>query len=172
MKIVLDQSQAETTAHRFARLDLKYFSPTSGHFVRGDLARGEIYYTNATRISENARISAITRATVEGRFHPLIQGGSATYLWLGEQGPKAEELMDFIKKVFVETQNRQIVLSPDFTTCLGCGLTGRGLNQVCPFCGSASVENISMITQYFSRVSGWNKGKLAELRDRLRIDSL
>ena len=29
-----------------------------------------------------------------------------------------------------------------------------------------------MITQYFSRVSDWNKGKLAELRDRSRIVSL
>jgi len=29
-----------------------------------------------------------------------------------------------------------------------------------------------VITQYFSRVSSWNKGKLAELRDRIRISSL
>jgi ribonucleoside-triphosphate reductase len=30
------------------------------------------------------------------------------------------------------------------------------------------VEGIARITQYFSRVSGWNKGKLAELKDRSR----
>jgi len=172
MKIILDQSHAETTAHRFARLDLKYFSPASGHFVRGDLARGEIYYTNATQMAPDAPLSAMMRVAGEGRFHPLIQGGAATHLWLGEHGPKVEELMNFIKKVFLETQNRQIIISPDFTTCLGCGLTARGLKPSCPFCGSMSVEAISMITQYFSRVSGWNKGKLAELRDRTRIDSL
>jgi hypothetical protein len=32
------------------------------------------------------------------------------------------------------------------------------------------MEGIAMITQYYSRVSGWNKGKLAELRDRRPID--
>jgi ribonucleoside-triphosphate reductase len=30
------------------------------------------------------------------------------------------------------------------------------------------VEGIARITHYFSRVSGWNKGKLAELKDRHR----
>ncbi len=172
MKIILDQSHAETTGHRFARLDLKYFSPASGRFVRGDLAKGEIYYTNSTQFSPSAPISPIVRVTEEGRFHPLIQGGAATHLWLGEHRPRTEDLTDFIKEVFHKTKNKQVIIAPDFTTCQGCGLTGRGLKKICPFCGSEAVEEISMITQYFSRVSGWNKGKLAELRDRVRIDSL
>jgi hypothetical protein len=40
--------------------------------------------------------------------------------------------------------------------------------EACRFCGSTGVEGIARITQYFSRISGWNKGKLAELRDRYR----
>jgi len=172
MTVVLDQSHAETTGHRFARLDLKYFSPESGRFVKGDLSRGEIYYTNSTQLSPAAPLSAIRRVMEEGRFHNMIKGGVATHLWLGEHRPDVKEVMLFIKKVFLETLNKQVIIAPDFTTCLDCGLTDRGLKRVCPFCGSASVEEISMITQYFSRVSGWNKGKLAELRDRVRLDSL
>jgi ribonucleoside-triphosphate reductase len=30
------------------------------------------------------------------------------------------------------------------------------------------VEGITRITGYFTKVSGWNKGKLGELRDRYR----
>jgi ribonucleoside-triphosphate reductase len=172
MKIALDQSHAETTGHRFARLDLKYFSPMSGRFVRGDLARGEVYYTNSTQICASAPVSPMMRVLQEGRFHGMIQGGSATHLWLAAQGPSAGDLAAFLKRVFYETENRQIILSPDFTTCQACGLTSRELGDKCPSCGSESVEQISMITQYFSRVSGWNKGKLAELRDRLRMTSL
>ena len=172
MKIVLDQSHAETTAHRFARLDLKYHSPQSGRYVKGDLARGEIYYTNSTQFSAAASLAPMERVEKEGRFHRLIGGGATTYLWLGEHRLKAEALQDFIREVFEKTENRQLIVAPDFTSCLNCGLTGRGLKEVCSSCGSREVEHISMITQYFSRVSDWNKGKLAELRDRSRIVSL
>jgi anaerobic ribonucleoside-triphosphate reductase len=33
------------------------------------------------------------------------------------------------------------------------------------------MEGIAKITQYYSRVSDWNKGKLAELKDRRRHES-
>ena len=172
MRIVLDQSHAETTAHRFARLDLKYFSPLSGRFVKGDLVRGEIYYTNSTQFSLSAPVPPMVRVEGEGRFHPLIEGGAATHLWLGEERMPAADFQNFIRAAFEKTQNKQIIVSPDFTACRDCGLTDRGLKESCSFCGSTVVEEISMITQYFSRVSSWNKGKLAELRDRIRISSL
>ena len=40
MRFVLEQTPAESTAYRFAKLDLKYHSPRSGHIVKGDLSRG------------------------------------------------------------------------------------------------------------------------------------
>ena len=172
MRIILDQSHAETTSYRFARLDLKYYSPISGRFVKGDLSKGGIYYTNSTQITPSAPLSPMDRVAMEGRFHSLIQGGAATHLWLGENRPAVDDVTAFIKEVFFQTQNRQIIIAPDFTACLHCGLTERGLHKACPFCGSTDVEEIAMITQYFSRVAGWNKGKLAELRDRCRIESL
>ena len=57
----LGQTPAETTTHRFARLDLKYYSPPAGRFVRGDIARGEIYYTNSTHLSVAAPLEASER---------------------------------------------------------------------------------------------------------------
>ena len=47
MRFVLEQTPAESTAYRFARLDLKYHSPEAEHYVKGDLDRGEAYYTNS-----------------------------------------------------------------------------------------------------------------------------
>lgn len=35
--------------------------------------------------------------------------------------------------------------------------------------GGRNVEHITRITGYFSKVSGWNKGKKAELIDRQRV---
>jgi anaerobic ribonucleoside-triphosphate reductase len=171
LMLFLEQTPAETTAYRFARLDLRYFSPEAGHYIRGDLARGEVYYTNSTHLSVSADVTAIGRAGMEGRFHPLIGANAVTHLFLGDQRPGPEDLSDFITRVFHETGNRQVILSPEFTSCCACRSTASGLHRNCPSCGSAEVEGIARITQYFSRIAGWNKGKLAELRDRNRRTS-
>ncbi len=166
MKFLLEQTPAETTAYRFARLDLKYHSPQAGHFVKGNLSAGEIYYTNSTHLSVAAGVSPMEQAQQEGIFHPLIRGGVMTNVWLGDYLPDPQKLADFVTSVFHDTLNDELVFSPEFTTCEGCGSTSRGLGDTCPVCGAREVEGIARITQYFSRVSGWNKGKLAELRDR------
>ena len=45
-------------------------------------------------------------------------------------------------------------------------LTAEKLEQV--LVGGRNVEHITRVTGYFSRVSGWNKGKRGELMDRSR----
>jgi len=40
----------------------------------------------------------------------------------------------------------------------------------CPCCGSENVEHITRVTGFFSKVEGWNKGKIGELRDRMARD--
>jgi len=38
----------------------------------------------------------------------------------------------------------------------------------CHNCGSENVYGITRVTGYFSKTSMWNKGKIAELKDRAR----
>jgi ribonucleoside-triphosphate reductase (formate) len=168
MRFILEQTPAETTAHRFARLDLKHFSPLSGRYVRGDLARGEIYYTNSTHLHPAAPVDPLTRVRMEGLFHPFFKAGAVTHVELGASEPPAAVLAGFIVRAFRETQSRQIVFSPEFTLCARCGATSRGLLETCARCGAGEVDGLARITRYFSRVSGWNRGKRAELRDRNR----
>ena len=172
LHFVLEQTPAESTAYRFARLDLKYFSPKAGHFVRGDIARGEVYYTNSTHLNVSAAVPLMERVRQEGRFHPFIRGGAITHVWLGDVQLSKEELAGFIMAVFKDTESDQVVFSPEFTTCKICGEIFRDRKEKCEFCGSEELEGIARITQYFSRVSGWNKGKLAELRDRKRYTNI
>lgn len=165
----LQQTPAESTPYRFARLDLKHFSPLSGRFVKGDIARGEIYYTNSTHLAVSASVSPIDRVTFEGDFHPFIDGETISPLWIGDARPSKESLAEFITTVFRETKNQQVVFAPEFTSCLSCNRTTRGLTDHCEHCLSRDVEGITMITGYYSRISDWNKGKIAELRDRKRM---
>ncbi|MCG7840774.1 MAG: anaerobic ribonucleoside-triphosphate reductase [Methanomassiliicoccales archaeon] len=166
IKMPLEQTPAESTAYRFAKLDMKYYPLQAPTVIRGNKSIGEIYYTNSTYLNVGAQISAIERVKAEGLFHPLVEAGALTHVWLGEHKPSAESLAAFVVKTFKNTENSQIAFSPEFTSCLSCGKTGRGLKDTCSYCHSPNVEGITRVTGFFSKTSGWNKGKLGELKER------
>ena len=168
LRMVLEQTPAESTAYRLAKLDLKYYPLPASTVVRGMKDSGEVYYTNSTYFNVGAPMDPITRVKGEGLFHPLIEAGALTHVWLGEAKPSAESLANFVKKSFYNTQNSQIAFSPEFTSCLSCGKTFRGLSDKCAYCGSENIEGITRVTGFFSKVNSWNKGKLGELKQRYR----
>jgi ribonucleoside-triphosphate reductase len=172
IKMPLEQTPAESTAYRFARLDMKYYPLQAPTVIRGNKSNGEVYYTNSTYMNVAAPVSAIERTKQEGLFHPLIDAGSLTHIWLGEHKPPAENIAAFVKKTFETTQNAQIAFSPEFTSCISCGRTTRGLRDTCMYCGSPNVEGITRVTGFFSKTNSWNKGKLGELRDRHRNNEI
>ena len=168
IKLPLEQTPAESTAYRFAKLDMKEYPLQASSVVKGNKGTGELYYTNSTYINVSADVSPIERTKMEGLFHPLIEAGALTHIWLGETKPAPESIAAFVEKTFRNTQNAQIAFSPEFTSCLDCGKTTRGLSETCTSCGSERVEGITRVTGFFSKISGWNKGKTGELRDRVK----
>ncbi|MDR0335120.1 MAG: anaerobic ribonucleoside-triphosphate reductase [Methanomassiliicoccaceae archaeon] len=168
IKLPLEQTPAESTAYRFAKLDTKEFPLQSSSVVKGNKGTGELYYTNSTYINVGADVSPIERTKVEGMFHPLIEAGALTHIWLGESKPAPESIAAFVEKTFRNTQNAQIAFSPEFTACLDCGKVARGLSTSCKACSSDRVEGITRVTGFFSKISGWNKGKTGELKDRIK----
>jgi len=169
MHFVLEQTPAESTAYRFAKLDREHYPEQASRVIKGHPATGEIYYTNSTYFNVSYPINPIDRVIEEGLFHPLIDAGALTHVWLGESQPSSESISNFVIKTMRSTQNSQIAFSPEFTTCNDCGKIVRGLRETCPHCQSQNIEGITRITGYFSRVTGWNKGKRGELKDRFRV---
>jgi len=168
IRMPLEQTPAESTAYRFAKLDMKYYPLQAPTVIRGNRNTGEVYYTNSTYLNVGADISPVERVKLEGLFHPMIEAGALTHVWLGEAKPPAESIAVFVKKTFYNSQNAQIAFSPEFTSCLSCGRTSRGLNDTCPYCHSPDVEGITRVTGFFSKINSWNKGKLGELKERHR----
>ncbi len=168
MHFVLEQTPAESTAYRFAKLDMEHFPDQAREVIKGDFDRDEIYYTNSTLFNINSSMNPIERVKVEGLFHPLIEAGAITHIWLGEARPSSESLVNFVTKTFQWTKNDQVAFSPEFSSCRACSRTARGLLDECPYCGSTDLEGITRITGYFTKLSSWNKGKIGELRDRYR----
>jgi ribonucleoside-triphosphate reductase len=168
MHLVLEQTPAESTAYRLAKLDLEYYPEQARRTVKGSIADNSAYYTNSTYLNVGHQISPIERVYQEGKFHDMIEAGALTHIWLADQRPTAEAIADFVVKTFRNTRNAQIAFSPEFTSCGNCFKTSRGLYHACPYCGSEEVDFITRVTGYFSRVSGWNAGKRAELLDRYK----
>ncbi len=170
IKLALEQTPAESTAYRLAKLDLKHYPIHASQVVKGNVGKNEVYYTNSTYYNISAPIDPIKRVHDEGLFHPMIEAGALTHVWLGESKPLPPSISNFVIKTFKNTTNDQIAFSPEFTTCIDCNKTARGLQETCPFCNSSNIEHITRVTGFFSKVSSWNKGKLAELKDRHRSE--
>jgi ribonucleoside-triphosphate reductase len=168
MRLVMEQTPAESAAHRLARLDLEHFPNQAQAVVKGDRKTNHTYYTNSTYLDVGQPIDPITRVKTEGKFHDLIEAGALTHIWLGDSKPPKESIANFVVKTFKNTRNAQIAFSPEFTTCNDCFRTSRGLRDICPHCQSHAVDHITRVTGYFTKVSGWNKGKKGELKDRYR----
>jgi len=168
LRFVMEQTPAESAAHRTARLDLEHYPDEAKLVVKGDIRSNSLYYTNSTYLNVGAPIDPIERVRTEGKFHDLIEAGALTHIWLGETQPPKESIANFVVKTFKNSRNAQIAFSPEFTACNTCFRTSRGLQKVCSYCGSENIDHITRVTGYFSKVSGWNKGKRAELKDRYR----
>ncbi len=168
ISMVLEESPAESSGYRLAKLDMKYYPAQAGKVVKGQLESGSYYYTNSIHLATDAPIDYVERVTKQSMFHPLIKAGAIIHIWLGEHQPPAASIRKFVEKIFWDTNAAQVAFSPEFTVCNACSRTSRGLSEECPQCGSTDTYGITRIVGYFSKVSTWNKGKLAELRQRRR----
>ncbi|MBU1129718.1 anaerobic ribonucleoside-triphosphate reductase [Patescibacteria group bacterium] len=168
MSYVLEQTPAEGTTYRLAKLDKEFYPEEAKKVVKGNWDEDYIYYTNSTQMNVSVIMDPIERVTKEGLFHPLIDAGAISHIWLGEQRPSVVSVANFVKKTFDNTQNGLIAFSPEFTICDDCMATVRGLHEECLKCGSENVDGITRVTGFLSRISRWNKGKIGELRDRYK----
>ena len=168
LKIVLEQTPAESTALRFAKLDMRAYPETAKNYIKGNPETGEIYYTNSTHLDYKLAQDPIDKVMREGELHPMIKAGAITHIWMGEHKPDPAALASFVQKTFKYSENAQIAFSPEFTICNECSHMERGLLDHCSLCGSEDVDGITRVTGYFTRTSSWNAGKRGELHDRAR----
>ena len=145
MKFVLEQTPAESTAYRFAKLDLEQYPQETERVVKGYLKDRSVYYTNSTYLNVGHPINPIDRVKLEGKFHDMIEAGALTHIWLADSKPSPESIANFVTKTFRQTRNAQIAFSPEFTTCNTCHKVFRGLKDECPKCGAKELEGIKRV---------------------------
>jgi ribonucleoside-triphosphate reductase len=170
VRFLLSGQTTEITAHRLARLDLRFFGEVAAKGVCGDAATGAAYYTDGARLATTANLPVLERIRLEGVFHEFGFLNAATEIWLGETLPQAEEMGRLISQAFYQSSCAGLIFCPEFAICSSCGFTARGLQEVCPKCQSEKVDGLAFAGDRYGITSSWDAGRLAELRDRKRVE--
>jgi len=107
MKFALEESPAESASRRLAKVDLTLF-PEAAEFVRGDIDRDEVYYTNSIHLRADAPVDIVTRIMLQSKFHPQIESGAIIHAFVGEQRPHPDSIYALVRKTFFKTQCAQL----------------------------------------------------------------
>jgi len=166
MFFALARTPAEATAYRFALIDRKRYPNKA--IYQGNPDTNAIYYTNSFHVRPNADIPLFKRMQTEGAFHPLTDGGAMSHVWFSDANPDPEAVTQLTKQLATKTAIQYMAFTKDLTICDDCGFTFGSIGDKCPSCQSANVQTWSRITGYYQNITGWNKGKLQELKDRRR----
>ncbi|SFM41628.1 anaerobic ribonucleoside-triphosphate reductase [Methanolobus profundi] len=162
IEYTLEQTPAESTAHRFALIDrLKY---KEGASIQG--TEETPYYTNSTHVPYRSNTSLINRIEIESEFHPWFTGGTISHIWMGESHPDPKGLSDLVEQI-TRTKIAYFCFSPDLSIC-SKGHSSRGIQEICPHCQSEIIDHISRVTGYYGHVNNWNPGKIKEYQERHR----
>ncbi|MHA2153079.1 MAG: anaerobic ribonucleoside-triphosphate reductase [Candidatus Thorarchaeota archaeon] len=172
------RTPAESAAGRLAVKDYKAY-PGMRKYLKGDAPH--IYYTNSTTLDVNANLPLTQRIKKEGMFHPFMDGGALTHIYLGEANPDPDALWELTKKIATSTLNSYWSFTKDVLQCGACnyqtGIDWRSARLVsiddlsripCPKCGHVGVEVFSRVTGYLQALSSWNPSKKQEFLDRHR----
>jgi anaerobic ribonucleoside-triphosphate reductase len=156
------QTPAESTAGKFATEDKRRY-PTRAP-VHGE--RGGYYYTNSTHVDVDAPINLVQRIQTEHNFHKETMGGHIMHLWFGEFESNPSALMSLTEKIYKNSNAGFWTYTSAYSICNSENKLLKGIHDKCS-CGS-DVDVFDRITGYMQRVSGWNKHKQAEFKDRKR----
>ena len=153
---------AEGLSGRFTRFDRKEFGEIEGVTDRD-------YYTNSNHVPVYYKCSATHKAQVEAPYHELTRGGHIFYVEMdgdATHNPKAiERIVDMMDAYNMGYGS----MNHNRNRCMDCGYENAAKKlDVCPKRGSTHIDRLQRITGYLvGTTERWNKGKLAELNDRV-----
>ncbi|MHA1857848.1 MAG: anaerobic ribonucleoside-triphosphate reductase, partial [Candidatus Thorarchaeota archaeon] len=173
------RTPAESAAGRLARKDWRSY-PGIRKYLKGT-GPTDVYYTNSTTLDVAAAIPLSERIKKEGMFHPYLDGGALTHIYLGEANPNPDALWSLTKKIATQTLNAYWAFTKDILSCPKCyyqtGIDWRRTsftsiteldNIQCPRCGYVGCDVFSRVTGYVQSVATWNSSKKQEFINRHR----
>jgi ribonucleoside-triphosphate reductase len=154
----LEATPAESTAHRFARIDKEKWPKIKTAGVKVP------YYTNSTHLPVGYTDDVFKALKHQNDLQVLYTGGTIFHAYLDER-PTAKACKAFVKKIFENFDLPYITITPTFSICPDHGYIP-GEHFKCPKCGKVA-EVYSRVVGFLRPVQNWNVGKQEEFRERL-----
>ncbi len=153
---------AEGLSHTFTDSDRRVFGIVPGVTDRE-------YYTNSNHVPVYYKCSVFHKAKVEAKYHALTPAGHIFYIEM--DGNPADNLAAVKKALdyMLDINIGYVSINHFDNSCLDCGLHFYNRQpEECPKCGSTEIDITERITGYLvGTLDKWNRGKLAEQRDRV-----
>ena len=122
------------------------------------------FFTNSFHVAVDSGLSAIKKLQFEGPFHKYANGGSISYVELGEAPLGNAEGLSELTEVAIQSGVRYLGFNFPKDVCRDCGTSG--LFDVCPVCGGKNIARIRRVSGYLEILDGFTKGKRAEVAHR------
>lgn len=157
---------AESLIYRFCRIDKARFGEIEN-------VTDKLYYTNSYHVHVCEEIDAFSKLKFEAQFHSISNGGCISYIEVPDMSKNLEAVEEVINFIYHNVQYAEINTKPD--VCYKCGFTGEvqlnkeTLEWYCPSCGNQDKDELQVMrrTCGYIGTSFWNKGRTAEIGDRV-----
>lgn len=157
MNFSLLATSGELISGRFPELDGKIYD--SKLIEKG-------YYTNSFHVDVDSGLTALDKIRTEGPFHELCNGGCITYVEFGEAPfGNVEGLLELVDCA-IESGTHYLGFNYPLDICKQCG--EKGAFDICPNCGSQSIQRIRRVSGYLEVLDYFVKGKKNEVSHRSR----
>lgn len=157
---------AESLIYRFCKSDKARFGEIPNVTDR-------LYYTNSYHVHVCEEIDAFDKLKFESQFHQISLGGCISYIEVPDMSKNLEAVEQVINFIYHNVQYAEINTKPD--VCYKCGFTGEvqlnkeTLEWYCPSCGNDDKDELQVMRRTCGYIgsSYWNKGRTAEIGDRV-----
>ncbi|MCL2560621.1 MAG: anaerobic ribonucleoside-triphosphate reductase [Turicibacter sp.] len=156
---------AESLCYRFAKIDLMKYGEISDVTDKG-------YYTNSYHVDVREEIDAFAKLSFEAKFQPISTGGCISYIEIPNMFHNMDALKQLINYIYHHIQYAEFNTKSD--CCHKCDFEGEivvtdDLVWKCPNCGNTDMAKMNVIRRTCGYLGDnfWNKGKTAEIKDRV-----
>ena len=155
----------ESTTYKFAKCLKERFGVIKGITDRD-------YITNSYHVPVFEEIDAFTKLKLESEFQKLSPGGAISYIETPNLTNNLDVVLQVIKFIYDNIMYAELNTKSDY--CHECGYTGEiliddNLEWYCPNCGNRDHDklNVARRTCGYIGTNFWNKGRTAEIGDRV-----
>jgi ribonucleoside-triphosphate reductase len=156
---------AESLCYRFAKIDMMKYGEIKDITDKG-------YYTNSYHVDVREHIDAFAKLQFEAQFQSISTGGCISYIEIPNMLHNLDALKQIINYIYHHIQYAEFNTKSD--CCHQCDYEGEigvtdNLTWQCPNCGNTDMAKMNVIRRTCGYLGDnfWNKGKTAEIKDRV-----